>query len=213
MPVSGAERGVRSTRLSGMAPIGRWPRSTRKRSKKSSGQSVRLAQVVDGLADVPVIAQRHHVALHETPGAVLGPGQALPDACAPNPGQAFEDGLLHIRVQRFHDFDRIVRGHRGNRFGRLFRSQAVDDTLDDGVVQFHQDVRIERLAQDIDQAFALGGGDPLQQIGRIRGVQRLRQPPRGVLVAGVERPADSRKNGAGRDVGFAVAIRIHAVRL
>ena len=130
-----------------------------------------------------------------------------------NPGQTFEDGLLHIRVQRFHDFDRVVRGHGGNGLGRLLRSQAIDDTLDDGVIQFHQDVRIERLAQDIDQAFALGGRDPLQQIGRIRGVQRLRQPPRGVRVAGVERPADVRKNGAGGNAGLAVAVRIHVVRL
>ena len=158
-------------------------------------QVSRFAQVVDGGAHVPVVGQRHHVALHEAPGAVLGPGQPFLDERAANPGQHLEDGLLYVGIQRLDDFDRIVRGHGGDGFGGLFRPEVIDDPLGDAVVQFRQYVRVERFAQDVDQALAFARRYPLQQIGRIRRVQRVDQAPCRVLVPGVERADDVGRNG------------------
>ena len=82
------------------------------------------AQIVDGLADVPIVGHRDELALHQAPGAPFRERQALLDRLALGQRQGSQDlGLLGL-VEIGQDLDRVVGLELGQHLAGGLRAQA-----------------------------------------------------------------------------------------
>ena len=148
------------------------------------------AQIVDGLADVPIVGHRDELALHQAPGAPLREGQALLDRLALGQRQGGQDlGLLGL-VEIGQDLDRVVGLELGQHLAGGLRAQSLDHLVADELVEIGQRLGVEAGAQRPDDGEALLAGQPLQQVGEVGGVQRAGQAGDQVGVADGDRLAD-----------------------
>ena len=166
------------------------------------------AQIVDGLADRPIFRDRHHLALHQAAGAPLREGQALLDRLAVRERQRFQDRLLLGLVEIGQDLDRVVGLELGQGLARRGWPQGGHHLVADELVEIGQGLGVESRAQRGDDARALVGGQPLQEIGEIGRVQRPGEPGGEVEIAGGDGVADLLDQGVGQRSRGATAVSV-----
>ena len=151
------------------------------------GQLLGRAEVIDDLADLPMLGHRANVALHQAAGQFLGIAQRFLDRGAVVGLHRLEHRLLVLVVEVLDQRDRIVGVELAGDVGELLRLHLVEQVLADEVVQFGEHVGADDPGQRLDQPFALVGAGKLDQIGDVGGVERLDQPARGLVIAGLDR--------------------------
>ena len=159
-------------------------------------QLVGLAEVIDDLADLPMLGHRDQVALHQAAGGFLAVGERFLDRGAVVGLHRPEHGELIVLFEVFDQCDRVVGVELGGEVGDLLRLHLVDHILADVLVQFGIDVGVDDAGQRLDQVGALVARGELDQVGdvgrvklgrpvRARSRHRRRQPhraPRGRIA-------------------------------
>ena len=105
---TGVLRGVRRIVDSLQVPTGWWSGLTTNTSQKSVGRSRGRAQVVDDLADLPMLGHRAQLALHQAAGGLLRIAQRLLDRGAVVGLHRAEHRLLIVAVEVLDQRDRVV---------------------------------------------------------------------------------------------------------
>jgi hypothetical protein len=133
------------------------------------------AQVVDHLAHGPVLGRVHDLALHQAPGGFLRIGQRLLHRRPVPVVEPLEDrgGLLVLEV--LEDVDEVVGIELAHRLHDLLGRQELDDLLAQAPVELRQDLAVDPPRPERQPRRPLTGGDLLQKVGDIGGVQRLHQ--------------------------------------
>ena len=174
------------------------------------GQVLGRAHVVDGLAQRPGRGNHHHLALHDAPGRVLRVGQALLEDVAVGLGQRGQDAVLELLVQVLEDLDRVVAVERREQARQALRPELIDHLLAHRGVDVGQHLRVEGLAQDLDQLAPLVMGQALQEVGQVGLVEFGDERPRHLVAAGLERVFDPVDQLGGKTV---VLLRLDHRRL
>ena len=154
------------------------------------GQIVGRAQVVDRLADVPVLGGHHHLPLHQAAGGVLRIGQRLLDGDPVAVLEHLEDRLLLGLVEILEQVDHVIGFEFAHRVGQHLGVQGADHLLADRLVKLGQDVAVEFLAVELDQPHPVEGVDLLEKVGDVGRVQRLHQLDELLPLAGIDGKED-----------------------
>jgi hypothetical protein len=107
------------------------------------GQPFDRAQVVDGLADRPVLRHRHRFRLHQPAGGIFRPGHGAFDRGPVVAFQRLQDEGLVAVLQILQHVDDIVRIKLAHRVGQHVARQRLDHLLADRFVQLRQDLAVD----------------------------------------------------------------------
>jgi len=91
---------------------------------------------------------------------------------------------LFVFVQFLDDLDRIIAVQLDDDRRQILDAQHFADLIANRFVQFGQDVRIETVAQDVDDVGPVIGAEVLHQVGRVGRVKFRNQLTNAGLVAG-----------------------------
>ena len=150
-------------------------------------QIVLGAEIVDDLADLPMLGHREQVALHQAAGGFLREAQRLLDRGAVVGLHRLEHRLLLVLVEVLDERDRVVGLELAGDVGDLLRLHLVEQVLADVVVHLGEHVGADDPGERLDQPLALVARGKLDQVGDVGGVERLDQLARGLVVAGLDR--------------------------
>ena len=150
-------------------------------------QVLRRAQIIDDLADLPMFRHRAEVALHQPAGRFLRIAQRFLDRGAVVGLHRLEHRLLLVAVEVLDQRDGVVGLELAGDVRDLLRLHLVEQALADIIVHFREHVGADDPGERLDQAFALVARGELDQVGDVGRVERLDEPARGLVVAGVDR--------------------------
>ncbi len=115
------------------------------------------AQIVDDLADVPMLRHRDQVALHQAAGGFLAIGERFLDRRAVVGLHRPQHRALLVLLEVLDDRDRVVGVELAGDLGDLLGRHFADQDLADVLVHFGEDVGVDESGQRGDQPLALVG--------------------------------------------------------
>jgi hypothetical protein len=151
------------------------------------GQVLVLAQIVEHVADGPMLGHRDQLALHQAAGGFLGIGKRFLDRGAIVGIERAEHFALVLRVHVLDDRDGVVGIEFGGDVRHLVRLERVDQILADPVVHLGEHVAVEQVGRSRAPARRGPRRGQLEQIGDVGGVERLDERARAFGVAGIDR--------------------------
>ncbi len=150
------------------------------------------AQMVDRLAHGPVFRRHHQLALHQPAGGVFRVAQRQSHGVPVGLAERAEDRGLLMLLEILDQVDDVVAVQLAHGVGQHFGMQDADDLLADRLVELRQDVAVELLAVEPDQARAVVGRHLFQKVGDVGGVQRLHQFDEPVAIVDLDGVEDGR---------------------
>ena len=147
------------------------------------GQILAGAEIIDHLADRPMLGHRDQVALHQPAGRFLRIGERFLDRRAVVGIERAENGALVVLLHVLDDRDRVVGLELAGDLGDLMRLERVDQFLADMLVHLGEHVAVEHVGERRGERAAVVGIEQFEQIGDVGRVERLDQGAGAVGVA------------------------------
>ena len=150
-------------------------------------QLVLGAQIIDHLADGPMLGHRDQLALHQPPGGLRTIIERFLDRRTIVGLHRPKHRALLVLLEVLDQRDRVVGIELRGQVGDPLRVHLVDQPLADVLVHLREHIGVDQLGERRNQSFAFVGAGKFDQVGDVGRVKRRNQRARGLDIAGLDR--------------------------
>jgi len=129
-------------------------------------------QVIDDLADLPMLGHRDQVALHQPAGGFFGVSERFFDGGPVVGLHRPQHRSLLVLLEVLEDRDRVIGFQVAGDPRQLIRAERVEQGLADVLVHLGEHVGIDDSGERFDQPVALVAGGELDQVGDVGRMER-----------------------------------------